>query len=734
MKGLFNRRDFLRLSSAATWSVFTWVSRPLVAAKNNADAMLAHSPVLQTLGELINSPWTRKHDLPGSPLIPVTEKILYPTSLEHLINICVNRKPDERFKAAGSHWALSEAAISDKTFIETNDPNNTFTAMDRTLYDVVPRCLSHEYLDYLGNIIPEPFDENHSTPEGEYLVHVEAGKRIYQLYSELDLGDDENNDSLAHKISTDYQNDGYFGPWAFETLGGAGGQTVFGAITTGTHGGDWQLPPMADSVMALHLVADGGKHYWIERLSEGPRLTDDDALKELYDIELYGGTNGPGKNFEIIRDNDIFNAVIVSAGRFGIVYSVVLRVVRQYSLHEERRLGTWQAIKSQISNSSSNLYSRRFLQIAISLTPHENSTKNLCGITKRWNVPTKLNQTTLEPHGRLERRGTRLENAGNSHPYRPDPDNPDITLPPSFLERSCSNNDFLIGVIEAVAVEIQELIDKNKVVVGSTIASVTVIGGPGLVIGSLATILLVLLAFLAFLRANTGPRLGNSLDLLRRELLDRPTAAERAAGIFVWQCITYKLFRGQQGDMDYEAISYAVMDGHDYQDKSCRVNVDSIEVFFDATDSKLIAFIDMLIAFEVRQEREGKAFVGYVSLRFTGPTSALIGMQKYPLTCAVEVAGLKDVEGTAELIDYAITLSLDKNFGGILHWGQRNESTVDDIEYRFGQNLTMWRDALYRINEHGLEFSSVFTRRVGLEVPVNPCQDCIDTQSIANES
>ena len=66
------------------------------------------------------------------------------------------------------------------------------------------------------------------------------------------------------------------------------------------------------------------------------------------------------------------------------------------------------------------------------------------------------------------------------------------------------------------------------------------------------------------------------------------------------------------------------MDRHNYLDKSCEVNVDSIEVFFDPTDkeNKLIAFIDALIAYEISQEKYGKAFVGYVTLRFTSNTRA----------------------------------------------------------------------------------------------------------------
>lgn len=744
MRSVFNRRDFLRLSSATIGGAFTWVHHPLTIARANVVSMVSRSSVLQPIAQLLNNPWTRKHDLPGSPLIPNAAQILYPNSLEALINICANRTPTDYFKAAGSHWALSEAAISDKVFVETHDPNNAFPAMDRTLYDVVPNCLQRSFLDRLGHQYPEPFDESHvnnsvgtDINRGTYLVHVEAGKRIYQLYAELDLGDDQNEKSLARKIKAEYsdvdgygENSHYLGPWAFETLGGAGGQTVFGALTTGTHGGDFHLPPIADSVVALHLVADGGKHYWIEpqqSLFGDVAMTDDNALKALYDTAQYGGVNGAGKNFEIIRDDNIFNAVLVSAGRFGIVYSIVLRAVRQYSLHEERRLSTWQTVKSQVRETSGALYtqtsnndkySQRFLQIAICLTPHGGFEKNLCSITKRWNAPMAVNPTTSVPSGRDERRGKGTEKAGKSYPYRPNPDKPNQALPPTFLERACSNGDFLVGVLEAVIGEIQNIIDKHKVAIGGAIAAVTTLGGHTLLDLPLSTILPLLLAFLAWLRAQAEPRLGGVLNVLRDQLLNRSDPAERAAGLLAWQLIAYQIFKSQQADMDYEAISYAVMDTHDYRDVSCQVNVDSIEVFFDATDARFIAFVDALIAFEIKQETQGKAMVGYVSLRFTGRTRALLGMQRYPVTCAIEVAGLKDVEGTKELIDYAVSLSRDKNFGGILHWGQRNESTAGDIAHRFGCDLLTWRKALACITDNGRlnGFSSSFTRRVGLEV------------------
>src|SRR3954447_1178231 len=702
--------------------------------------------------EVHNVPWTRKHDEPGVNLIPSAPTIAYPTTLEDLVALCRNRAPNDRLRAAGSHWGLSRAGVSDSVFVETHDPNNVFPAMGRTLYEVVPGCLTEAFIKCLAADHPEPYDQEHSGENvGLYPVHMETGKRVYQAYSELDFGDDDNPQSLAVLLRDRYRNSSYLGPWAFRTLGGAGGQTVFGALTTGTHGGDFRDPPIADSVLAIHLVTDGGRHYWIERRQRGRTapMTDDAKLRALYGDAIYGG---PG-NFDIRRDSNLFNAVLMSAGRFGVVYSIVIGAVRQHSLHEERGLRTWQDVKSLIADPAGPLFNlppgatdrQKFLQIAVCLTTHDNFRKNLCGVTKRWNVPLVARAGTSPPIpvGRDERRGDLVDplnridpqinappvtHAGNSHSFSPDPNDPTKAAPPSFLERACSNGDFMVGVIETVAQEIRQFIDTNTVPIGGVIAAVAAIAGVATLIAlavALVVILALLLGFLAALAA-AGNRPGETLDDLRDTLLNRSDPAERAAGVFVWQCIAFKLFESQQSDLKYDAISYAMMDGHDYLDKSCNVNVDSVEVFFDAADPMLIVFVDALIAFEARQEFSGKAFVGYASLRFTSATTALIGPERAPtMTCVVEVAGLKDVRGSAQMVAFAESLALNRNFNGILHWGQRNNSTAADIERRFGDRadapggqLGAWRKALSSLTQNGRldGCSSAFTRRTGLEV------------------
>jgi hypothetical protein len=687
------------------------------------------------IDRLHHSPWTRKHDDPRRPLLRDVPEIVFPRTLADLAEICRGPEP-RRLKAAGSHWALSRAAISDATFIETHDPKNARPGLSKTLHTAVPHGL---HQDLLAEMRHPQFADNFGT-----LVHVEAGKRIYQIYAELDQIDPLTNPAtLAGFMKAKFGVGHFAGPWGFGTLGGAGGQTVIGALTTGTHGGDFRLPPIADYVYAFHLVADGGRQYWIERSDPDlGQVFDDDWLRDEY-----GHPAPDPRDFNIIRerDNELFNAALVSVGRFGVIYSVVLRAVRQYSLWERRRLHLWQDVKTQIAaRDDGPLYNdpapeisvtdpNRFLQVVVCLTPHLNFQRNLVGVTKRWTIPVEM-----APEGQAERVGRRLtgpaeiaepvfELAGNSLPYTADPDHPYRSHDPAFLDRACSNGSFIKGVLEEAHRRISEFVDSHGAVLGGGAAAVAAAGGAGLLalLGALALVLLVIKALID--EFADDDRLGEHMEKIKNRLLDpdEPDPATRAAGLFAWQVIAYLVFNELQGDQQFGARSYAVMDTHSYLDKSCNVNVASTEVFFDAVDDRLTTFIDALIAFEISQELRGKAFLGYASLRFTSRTQATLGMQRHFTTCAVEIAGLADVSGSADLVTYANRLALNPNFGGILHWGQDNTATRADIERLFGDlssadngSLGAWRRALRQVTEDGRHdgFSSDFTRRTGLEI------------------
>jgi hypothetical protein len=690
------------------------------------------------------APWTRKHDKPGVPLVAQAPVILFPQSLEDLIQLCATRPPGQRLHAAGSHWALSTAAVADHSFIETHDVNEVFPAMGRTLFDVVPGCLSDQFLDALNK-------QSLASGAQGYFVHFESGKRIFQLYAELDVGDANNPQSLCALMQNRFGNKAFTGSWGFKTLGGAGGQTVVGALSTGTHGGDFDREPVADAVMALHIVVDGGKHFWIERSHRDQiPFTDEAKLRALFGQNKFGG---PG-NFDVIYNEAVWRAAIMQVGRFGIVYSAVLQVLPQYGLREQLALSDWESVRGKIADPNSDLFRpfgqetpHRFLQIAINPVPSTNGTTHLCGITKRWTLPLdQVQQSPMQPvvwggmgnpAGRPERVGNilvpldptlnapRFAMAGTGVPWSPDDSG--ITSF-SLLDSACADGDFMDGVVSGIWTEIDNFPSNNAVAIGGGLAGAIAAGaGPG--IAALAPWLLAILAILAlFLNSlrNQGATMGQALNNLRNDLLGSNDPNQRAAGIIVWRAIAAEAFKSQQSPHDYNAISYAIMDGHNYDDISCSVNVRSVEVFFDATDPNLIAFVDRLLQFESDQEfQSGKSVVGYASLRFCQPSQAFIAPEAFSRTVAVECSGLADEAGSTEFVDFAVALAQDPNIKGVLHWGQQNDSTQQQIEFRFGDTpsspigpLHDWRSVLGQLTDNGRldGFSSDFTRRAGLEV------------------
>jgi hypothetical protein len=396
-------------------------------------------------------------------------------------------------------------------------------------------------------------------------------------------------------------------------------------------------------------------------------------------------------------------------------------------------------------------FDRKFVQIAINPSAHANFTRHRAAVTRRWNVPAAINPVTGVPIGRDERRGDfdvttkTFSKAGKTINFTPHPDRPWEAQPASFLERVCENGDFLVGVLEEIAQELQDFVDSGGQVVGGTALAAVAAAATGSVVGSaalltaasfLAALAILILAVVALAAAikelveaaasgaeDVMPRLGSAMDDARKAVFN---SASGPAGVFVWQMIAYKVFESQQENHQYSAISYAVMDIHNYLDRSCSAHGDSIEVFFDATDSRLPAFVDAVLTYEsMQQVQHGRAMVGYLSLRFTGRTRALLGMQRWRRTCAIEIAGLLDVEGSKDLIDFAIRRSRNLNVGGILHWGQRMDGDANDIEARYGSaatpprnELDRWRTQLGVVTQGGSfkRFSSAFSRQFGLEI------------------
>ncbi|WP_375754956.1 FAD-binding protein [Corallococcus exercitus] len=117
------------------------------------------------------------------------------------------------------------------------------------------------------------------------------------------------------------------------TSGASNGQTIAGAIGTGTHGSSLVSGAMQDFVVGLHLVVSPDRHVWLERASAP--VINEETPKKL--------------GAELIRDDALFNAALVGMGGFGIVHGVLMEVEDLYYLQAYRRRmplteGLWRAL------------------------------------------------------------------------------------------------------------------------------------------------------------------------------------------------------------------------------------------------------------------------------------------------------------------------------------------------------------------------------------------------------
>jgi FAD binding domain len=124
---------------------------------------------------------------------------------------------------------------------------------------------------------------------------------------------------------------------ALSTSGASDGQTIVGAVSTGTHGAAITFGAMPDFVKGLHIITSSTEHFWIEP-------------KEKYLTQAYLDANFD--NVVRINDDKIFNAALVSFGSFGVVHGVLLECEPQYFLSIFQRTVNWEDVRNHVNGPS----------------------------------------------------------------------------------------------------------------------------------------------------------------------------------------------------------------------------------------------------------------------------------------------------------------------------------------------------------------------------------------------
>ena len=168
----------------------------------------------------------------------------------------------------GGNWSLSPIAATPGIILNTKPLNSTFTI---TAASVSP----------------------HYTGEARRLCFAQCGTGVWEL-----------NDFLfARGLS-------------LSACGASNGQTIAGAMATGTHGAAINFGAIQDGAVGLHLIVGPDKHIYLER---GSYPVAGDSF-----IEKIGAT--------LIRDDEAFNAALTGIGAFGFVHGVMLETEDLYLL------------------------------------------------------------------------------------------------------------------------------------------------------------------------------------------------------------------------------------------------------------------------------------------------------------------------------------------------------------------------------------------------------------------
>ena len=103
--------------------------------------------------------------------------------------------------------------------------------------------------------------------------------------------------------------------------GASNGQTIAGAIATGTHGSAVRFGGIQEAVKGLHLIVSPTKTIWLVPAS-------DPATVDSFAAQL---------DAELVRDDELFHAALVSFGGVGFVQGVLIQARRGFTLRSFRR-------------------------------------------------------------------------------------------------------------------------------------------------------------------------------------------------------------------------------------------------------------------------------------------------------------------------------------------------------------------------------------------------------------
>jgi hypothetical protein len=570
-------------------------------------------------GDLHDVPWS---NWAGTYTTRIS-RLFEPASLPELVEIVAQATEQSReLHALGSGWAYETLATSPDWVL-------SLSRLTAELTNVVDAALTDDW------------KQRHNDPAGgERLFHVEAGVEIGRL-----------NDVLADQ------------GLAMITLGGANGQTLVGAMSTSTHGSDILLPPIHDLVGAIHLVTVAGQEIWLERES-APISTDD---------RLRAAISCPGLRIE--RNDELFNAVAVSAGRFGVIYSVVIRVRRGFRLAEwtmlKKSAEVLSALRSGVNNGTG-------LKTLLELLPAPPSALEADESAGPQFVELIFNSQDTTADCYIRRRWPTANpddlNLDFSPQYPCNPGQPSTLL--SWTAEAIRGASGVLAGIPVVGA-----FWAAEAVLNARALDLLAVEGPPLTGGR---------AMEASLNAVWNSRLGFIVPTLGWHVLGNQFAKSMKEG------------RRARADI--------LRTGTRASNQSGCYRGESSEFIFSGSTPAYLDFLSIVLAPSPSFRQSG-----YISVRFSASSPALLSMHNWdgPSAVSIETASLKGLRDNLTWLAFLQSIAL--SCGGRPHWGQIHHLSEAQTSELYGPRLNRWREALMLISRSSTLFSNDFTRQRGLE-------------------
>jgi hypothetical protein len=648
-----------------------------------------------------------------------TRQSFRPTTRGEVVEIIrtAEADPQGKVKWAGSRWSFMPTFVTEDIVIESDD---IFGLVEINLGDSdinQRRILSHLSLSPNVQI---PFDEG-------LLVHIKGGTKIFNV-NRLLHGLPILPNRTIHPIPDDEAPavlECLPNSRAMPTLGGSGGQSIAGAISTGTHGGDIGLSPIADAVVAIHLIGPGGQEWWIERSAGITAGTEEDTRLELEMLS----TTFPDAGIEICRDiivkkdDTTFNAVMVSLGRMGFIYSLVVKVEKPFKLKERRRDDIWETFRANLTSLSSlrnfdaahpdtRLQVSNIHYLNILIMPFRNSSgQHVCKIATREKFTPDIGDNCMGLPPTAPTGGGATDFGGT------------IT---SWMCKLTDVRTILLFLIPLLATLVASA-GLLAISIG-VLASIPFFGWAlaAAAIAALAALTVVitaltgLIGYLTFSGSLTSRELIAAISDFAFRFGFREIMIDALIGLFN---SVYAVTRDGEPKID-TAFSWKIMDTYGYNGEDFCEKADSMDFGFDAflTNSSGLPvyfdFIDGVLQIFEDLRNRNIVIAGNLALRYSSNTSSFLGMSRFPTTCHIEIAALRGFAGNTEFIERVQLLA--KSFNAVPSWGQLiNHYNALDISRIHGINLVQWRRVLTNLIRVGggrdFTFSNNFTQAYNLE-------------------